>query len=413
MKNKQFLQLLTLFLTLLLVTTTVTALGISPGRIQADFTPGLEVTKKLTIYNTEHKDKDIILYAEGDLGEYIKLSETQFHFTAEESEKEITYTVRLPNHLGAPGTHRGRIVARELGTKQEGEIVVQALVAVASAFDVQVPYPGKYLTTQFYVATTKAQEPIPLLVQAHNLGTQDIIHAKTIITITDNKEKIVTTIESDETLIKARKRVELLSYWETNLSYGQYTAHATTHYDGAKTETTKQRFQIGEFILEPIDISVKNFKLGEVAKFNILVKNKAEQKIEKALAQILFHDKEEKNIADFTSADTTINTLATKALLAYWDTENIEQGTYEGKLILRADEATSENRLRTTITEEEIITELLDITGKSISTQITSAKVLSKQASIALLTIVIILGNVIGWFVYFKRKDKGKIMDNF
>ncbi|MEK6903767.1 MAG: hypothetical protein AABW64_03925 [Nanoarchaeota archaeon] len=390
------------------------ALGISPGRTLVDFSPGFEKTVQLTIVNTEHKNLNVVLYAEGELAPYMIITPEQLLFTPDESEKQASYTVQLPGSFTEPGLHSARILAREVAeqTQAEETIVVQAFLAVASAFDVRVPYPGKYLKTQIYISEPREQQPVTFLVQAHNLGTEAITTASMTIEIFDDAKKSLALLTSEQQPIAAGKRVEFLQSWDPETTYNQYTARFRIVYDG-KTIQEEQRFTVGQFALEPLSISVNDFTLGTVAKFNILLKNHASTPVTRATAHILLSDQEEKQIADFSSIETPIPSLAVKALFAYWDTESVPQGTYDGKLVIAADENHAERRIRATVTEKAITTEIVDITGHAIRGQIASAAVLKKESTFALLTLLVVLANSIGWYAYLKRKNKKKFMDDF
>ena len=408
--NPNITRWLFVLVSILLVSASVSAIGISPGNTQFEFTPGLHDVVTLKVVNTEQKEMDVILYTEGSLENYITLSKNQLHFTKDELEKEVTYTLALPDKLGDPGKHGGQIIAREVGKQEDGELVVRALLAVGSAVEVRVPYPGKYITSHFYVEPT-TEMPVQLLLQLHNLGQQDIQSAQAVIDILDEDGKVVATLETEKKEILASKRIDLLTEWTGAVTYGQYTAEATIKYDGITT-TASQPFRTGNLGLEPVDISVNDFTLGEVAKFNVLVRNTLTQDVEKAAARIVLYTQEDATLANFASIDTLVPATAVKALLSYWDTEGVEKGTYEGVLTLTADGISSDHRLRTTVTENEIKTEFVSITGLAISSG-SEFKTLGKEASIALLTVIVIIANVIGWYFYFRKKDKGKMMDDF
>ena len=119
--------------------------------------------------------------------------------------------------------------------------------------------------------------------------------------------------------IKSKDRKELTAAWIANVSLGDYKAVAVVNYDNLET-TTESNFVIGDFFIKPLDISVKNFKLGQVGKFNILVENLANREIKDATAKLLLFDENENKVMDIKSTPIEIEALSKKELIAYWDT---------------------------------------------------------------------------------------------
>lgn len=399
---------LTMVLMLLLSIGTAHALGITPGKHKMDFVAGDTATVDVTVVNTEAKTMDVVLYVEGALADYVTLSQQHLHFDADTKEHHVTYTVTLPDTIGEPGVHSANIVAREIGSVTEGgDIIVKALVAVASTLDVAVPYPGKYLQTTFYIPDTTDKQVIHFQGQAMNLGTQDIATAYMEVEIRTTDNEKVTELTTEEQSLPRQKRTEFLATWEPDATQaGSYTATATFHYDGEK-KTESKTFTVGGFPLVPLDVAVDDFTLGEVAKFNTLVQNIGATTVQEASVQITLNDQIGAVIADFTSDAATLQSEEIRALISYWDTATVEQGSYEGILTLRADALSQEHRIRTTVTADSITTEFLDITGqvilgRGILEQIT----IKPGANIALITILIIIANIIGWTLYFKRRKK-------
>ena len=417
MIQKQKVWILVMLLILLQIIPLTSAIGVTPGRTILEFSPGLEQTIPLTIVNTKESAIDAVLYPEGELAQYIEVIPENIQFAAGEREKQVTYSIKLPTTIGDPGMHKGRIIARELGSTQtkEDTITIGALAAVASAVDVRVPYPGKFVQTDLFVPETKANEAVKFLLQTRNLGTDDIKNAKATIHIEDNAGNEIAMVETETKSINAGQRIELLTSWAPDIAYGRYKAKIIMEYDGEE-QWYERGFQIGEFMLEPIAVSVNNFRLGDVAKLNILVKSRVDRTIPSVVAEMLLDNRKGENVATITSAGEEVLGGKMKELLAYWDTEEVAQGTYEGKLILQAENVSAEQRVRTTVTENTFVTEFVDITGRTISeTKVTLNPVLvGKQGMFILIVLIIVVGNIIGWTIYRKkRKNKGNMMDGF
>ena len=383
----------------------IDALGVSPGRKTIDFVPNLEKDITITVFNNEHRDFTAAISTRGELGNYIELAQTELKFSSGDSEKSFNYKIKLPNYLDKPGSHKAEIVIGEISGADEGkDTVIGALVAVVSQLDVKVPYPGKYVVLNLDMVNTKPNEEVKFFIRVTNLGEENIEHAMAVITILDQNDNEIVKLDTDSKTIKAKDRGELKGRWLADVDLGDYKAVAVVYYDDLKA-VVERSFTLGDFFLNPISISVKNFKLGQIAKFNILVENLANKKIEDATAQLLLFDENKTKIMDIKSTSTEIKALNNPELVAYWDTENIKSGIYTGKLILSYGDKSSENRIRTHVSKDKIETELMDLTGLVIKVDDSEAVIFSKEQIIFAGILVLILVNI-GWFYFIKRKKR-------
>jgi hypothetical protein len=93
-------------------------------------------------------------------------------------------------------------------------------------------------------------------------------------------------------------------------------------------------FDVGDFVLDLKQIYVKNFKLGEIAKFTMVVENKWNEPITKAYAQMRVFDKDTQTISDVKSAAYDVPPRIQTEMVYYWDTKNISEGLYNANIIL-------------------------------------------------------------------------------
>lgn len=386
----------------ILIIKDVNALGISPGRKTIDFEPNLEKDITLTVYNSEDKDFTAAIFVRGELGNYIELAETELKFSSEEGEKSFNYKIKLPEKIDKPGSHQAEIVVREISETEEGkDIVIGALVAVVSQLEVKVPYPGKYATANLDIVNTKPNEEVKFFIRVSNLGEEDIENARAKIIILDRNNNEVAKINTDSKAIKSKDRKELIGKWTANVSLGEYKAVTVVYYDDLET-IIESTFIIGNFFTKLLDISVKNFRLGQIAKFNILVENLANREIKETAAQLLLFDENENKIMDTKSTPVNVGALSKKELIAYWDTENVKEGAYPGKIILGYEDKTAERQIRTVVTEDEIKTEIIGITAFAVG--VPEAKV-KKEPVLMIIVIVLILSNI-AWWIYVKKFKK-------
>ena len=369
----------------------VQAIGITPGRTTIYFEPGLKKEVEFKILNNEHKDMKVAFYVEGNLSEIIKLKEKETHLKQIDNEKTFSYSFKLPQKIETPGTHEARIVAMEIPPKEGEEgTYVKATVAVATQLVVIVPYPGKYLETK--LAIIEGVNESKFIFLAHNLGEENIQDAYVRIEIIDKDNNLIETLETEHSSINSKKRGEFNVEWEYD-KLGSYFARATIFYDG-QTKKEEKWFKIGGMGLELVSITVKDFTLGEVAKFTILVENKLNEPIEDVLARLIITE-------DLKSATTAIPPLSYGTLNIYWDTEGINEGDYDGKFILQAGKDSLERPLKIKVKPDRIDVEIIGVTAAVIGEE-EKGKL---NSLLIILIIILILANI-AWFTYFKNKTK-------
>jgi P pilus assembly chaperone PapD len=389
-------KLISWMLALLLIAPAVLSIGITPGRTTIDFNPNDHREFSFRVINSEYKEMTVALSVEGELKDYIKLPENVVTFTSEEYSKQLTFKVNLPDDIGSPGIHEAKIIAVELPKNQEGKTSVRAIAAVATQVRVKVPYPGKYIEANLEVASQ--DNKTVFFVTLSNLGTDDIKRAKASIDVIDPLNKTIVTVETTESSIRSKQRVDIAGS-TTVLKPGAYKAVMHITYD-EESLTQEKNFEIGNIWIDVREIFVRNFRLGDIAKFNILVESMWNELIEDVYAQLVMQTKDEDIVADVKSASFDIDPEERKTVFAYWDTEDVQEGQYYGKIVLHYEGRTTEKSLRTYVKLDGI--EVLDITAAAV--RLEPGKGVDKQAVLTILVLIVIMSNI-AWFVYFKRKQ--------
>ncbi|MEK6918127.1 MAG: hypothetical protein AABW51_04225 [Nanoarchaeota archaeon] len=382
------------FLTLMLISS-ISAIGITPGRTTLDFEPSAHHEVSFSIINSNHKDMSVVFVVRGNLSNYITLKQTYAEFSSADESKSFTYLVDLPDKFDKPGLQDGEIVALELpkNIKQQGTFV-GATVGVASQLYVHVPYPGKYVDAEVNVIqdTGKNLFVIPII----NRGKLDIVNVKAIIDIYTSLNEKVATIETDSNSLNSLERKELVAQWGGNVNPGKYLAVVSVIYDGQTTNVEKD-FAIGEKLIDLLNISVKDFRLGEIAKFNALVENKWSDQLKDVYLNILVYNNQSEVMADFKSPNYDINGLSKEEMIAYWDTGGVHQGTYDGKLILKYGESSVEKNIQLKISSDSL--EIIGVTGKVI---VKGKSSLNVNNLLIILVVGLVIANIV-WFVLIKK----------
>ncbi|MBU3940614.1 MAG: hypothetical protein KKH88_01665 [Nanoarchaeota archaeon] len=391
-----------LFLIVISLSQNVNALGVTPAKKVISFEPNEAQTVTFSVVNNEHKKMDIAILIEGDLADEIKLSENYLKFNANEETKEVKYSFILPDKL-RPGISETKIIIRELSSSEEGETFIGSTVAVVYKLKVKVPYPGKYALADLMLAQTGKIDSVNFIMPVDNLGTQDIHSAKGIIDIYDSKNSKVATVTTNEKGIKSKETEELTAVWEGNLTQGRYYARAFAEYDGNVTDEVEKMFFVGDVDLEILEIKInEDFKLGEIAKFNILLENTWTEELKEVYSEMVLYDTNEKEVLRFKTPTESIGPLKRQEFVAYFDTAGMKEGEYESVLMLHYDGRIKEHKVKTTVTLNSIEFFLEGITGGVVY----SGAETNKETTLIVLVLILVAANIF-WFAYFKKRKKG------
>lgn len=392
---------------LLSISSNVLAIGIAPGSKTLNFQLGFEQEFEYTIINNDHKEMKVALFVQGDLSEAVKLSTSELTFVAEESTKKISAKIALPNELEKkPGTYTAEIVALELPDikSSPGQQTIGAFAAVISRINIVVPIPGKYAEATLDITDSPQKKSKVFVIKMDNKGQQNINRIKAIVDIFGPTNEKITTLETQERALARGERKELVTSWNTeNVKPGPYFAVITAFYDGEPIKLEKQ-FEFGELKIEILDVNVKNFKLGGVAKFNIVVENNWGTEIENIYAEMEILENGD-FIANSESASIDISSLSKATLNTFWDTEGVKEGVYDTKITLFYEDQKEERLFKSTVTLNDIKITPVGITGGAIGVKTESP--LKINSAIMMLVIILITLNL-AWFLFFRKIIKNK-----
>ncbi|MFW6311737.1 MAG: hypothetical protein ACOC1K_05825, partial [Nanoarchaeota archaeon] len=393
---------------IVLILNNIYAIGITPGRTTVNFKPGLSKDVSFSILNSEHKEMSVAFSVRGNLSEYIEFDQNSVEFSESEESKSFTYTINLPEdyeEFGEPGTHKAEIVALELPKdipedSKEGPSFV-ASVAVVTQLFVDVPYPDKYAEAS--IETISSPNEVVFIIPVNNKGKLDIVESNAIIDIYNQENNKIKTLKTNTKSIDALKREDLSAEWDTSdVPSGKYTAKADVFYDDEVISLEKQ-FEVGQRALEIIEIDVDDFTLGEIAKFEALVENKWSEKIKKAYLNIIVYNEEDEVMADFKSPTYDIPSSRKEKMISYWDTAGVQEGTYDGKLILRYENNSDERNIQLKVSENDI--EVIGITGRAI---VDDGGGFSMTVLLGIVIALLVMINIIWFFIVKRLMDKRK-----
>ena len=382
----------------ILLAPAVLGFGISPAVTNINFEPGREVTIRLDIYNSKDKDMTLILNPSGALRDHIVLQENKVTFTSDEKKKTIEIRVVLPQEFDRPGLVVGEIKVEEIDTDIDADVLnIRPKIAIAHQILVYVPYPGRYAEAVLKTNNVQRGELLPIYITIMNLGQEDLDGVYAQIRISDNSQQEYQTLKTESKHISSKKAGELIVFVNTD-DYipGDYVIDAKVYYDQKEIGLTGS-FTIDDFLIQLISIGVNNFNLGQIAKFEMLIRNIGNRIVKDASARLLFTKEDGTIIANTKSFDIDLNPQDVKETVAYWDTRDITVGDYGGTLTLSYEDKSIQRDIQTTIEDEKIEINVIDITGFAIRTptgpdaQAAGLPSINVQLSIIIILLVTIL----------------------
>ncbi len=401
--NTMFFLIGILFIIIILIEN-VYSLGITPGRTTINFDEKNDkIVIPFSVLNSEHKKMQVIFLVQGELNESITLFANNVEFLPSEEAKSFNYELKLKGKKLTPGLHTAEIIALEIPQANEDGTYVGATVGVATQIYLYVPYPGKYVDVELLIFDSEQNTTATFVVPVINRGKIGIGEVRAIIDIYTVLNERVASLETDYTSLEPGGRTELSVKWPVDVNSGDYLAKVTVFYDG-ESRTLEKAFAIGKNVLSIESILVNDFRLGEIAKLQILVENRWNQELQNVFANLIVYNNDNEAMADVKSATENIPSLTRKELIAYWDTVGVQEGEYDGKLIVKYNEKSSDKNLLLKISADS-----LDITGVGYAIRGDRKSGGITLTTVLLVLVIILLIVNLAWFVFFRRFMKRKI----
>jgi hypothetical protein len=370
----------------LILASQVYALGVAPAKTTVMFEPGTMKEGKLRII-LDTVPKQITLKTEGELGKYIEIEKN--NFVAESTETWVTFKINLPNEL-PPGERNGGILVSETPVGNEND-VLYAVPAVVHKVITNVPYPGKYLTSKLFI--TNADKETTFTLAMMNWGQEKVEKAKATFIIKGPTNQELEVIHTEPVAVEPGKEAKLVSIWTTE-NPGNYLVEVALDYDG-KIEEHSEIFTIGRLEIEIERIEVNDFKIGQIAKMDIYLRNKWNKPVK--MDGRVEVTKNTKLISTFNTLPLLIPEKTTGTMEAYWNTQGIELGEYDVAVKVSYEGKTTEKTFSTYVAADSIS---IKTTGQAVKKTGSQNTILLSVLVLALIIVNIFL------FIYINKKLK-------
>lgn len=395
--SKKLLLSLILMLMIIMISSNVFALGVAPSSTEVMFSPNSQHIVDLAIINNDRKDMTVVIYAEGELEQYISIPEPLIQIKSSEAKRKTKYIINMPASLEKQGWHETNIVVREIPSMAGGETAVSASLAIISKLRLFVPYTGKYAEIKLMAPHFELNKPKNFAVEVNNLGTEKILTAYVVTDIYGPLNNKVKTLVSEEFSLESKLKKVVVVPWTPDIPTGEYMAEATLVYDELNTKD-KKTFTLGELSVEIVSISVEEFRLGGIARFDILVANNWNTPIPDVHAITTVTDDAGKEYVRFKTASVNIPAFGREKLQAYWDTERVIPGPYELDIVLSYLGKTSQKLFDIKVEQNRI---LVSAAAVAPAAQTTIMRI------VYILIILVAILIVINVLMFLRTKKKG------
>lgn len=385
------------------------ALGVAPSRDVRNFAPG-DMSVQLSIINTNHESMKVVIYAEGDLADYVTIPTPTLSFKEDETEKTITYTVKVPGNLG-PGKHEIDVIVLELPSTflesdqntiiTDEQTMIGATTAIVHQLFINVPYPGRYAEGNLFISAGNVGETVTFTISVSNKGTEQITAQGRVRILGPTNEEIA-SVQAEPIKVGSGAESKAVMNWQADVNPGVYTAEAILNYEDKQFKVTRQ-FTIGNNQVTIKDLKVDDFKLGEIAKLDIQVENEWNQKAENVYALVKIVDGGGSVLSQFTTSTISMNPQSTATLYGYWETQDVTVGTYTIDVILNFGGKQVERFFGVVVGIDSLnVKDFSKIGGQVVKGKGEGS---NSTALLVIIIVVLILVNV-GWFVYLRRRKQ-------
>jgi|GEM_PF-2925996 len=384
-KKKTFIKIIVTLIiisTMLLISTySVNALGIAPSKkiILYDTEEHLVTIR---IFNTEAKDLTLKVSAEGELSNTIIINEPIIKMRSDELEKEFTYRVILPVDL-LPGTKTLIVSVTEINDASNPN-AMSGLLTLSHQLIINVPYIGTYAEGYLSVSSTVDNNENIAAINIANTGTENIKKITGSLNVKDLNGKIIYTknIEERNDLVP-KSSVKIEESFNIGKA-GRYIVEYDINYDNKKIILNKE-FYTGDYNIQITGASVKNFQLGTIAKLDVKVSNDWNVPIEEVYGEIIITDLNNTIVGRANTTKATISP-STGVFTVYWDTTNIQAGTYTINLNLHVGDKIITQSYNSTINNNNIIiNDNIELQKETKKINYTAAVVLVSLAGVLIL----------------------------
>ncbi|MBI4150511.1 hypothetical protein HY492_00115 [Candidatus Woesearchaeota archaeon] len=295
----------------------VSAIGISPAKVELTFEPNKEYRLSFSTSGAE----TITTYLKGDLAPYAELQDA----AQGTGPRGFDVVLRIPEDISPPGQRILLVGAIE--NPPEGSTVA-ARAAIQAPVSLFVPYPGVYLETRFSAPTVNVDEPVNFSVYVINRGRDTTTFTTTIVVIDESTNQTVALLDAAPTTITGSEETYVKLGWDTQgQKPGPYRAELTLSYAG-QTLKRSETFRIGTQFIRITDFT-RDATVGVINPFEVKVQSEWNTAFKDIFAEVTI------NGTTFKTPTIDLGPWNNGVLQGYWDATRLSAGTYPVDVVVR------------------------------------------------------------------------------
>jgi hypothetical protein len=373
--------------------------------------PTSTIDLRLRVINSQHEDLFVKIKPEGFLADYVDLEKTTYHIKPNEGDRTINYKLSIPENL-PPGQNVLTMYVLQVEEFSDNQIVsnnLQAKVSVVQRVNVNIPYPGQYLSGNLFVQSARVKEPIKFIVHVINKGDEDVSYSGKI-TIRGPTNQILGVIKIPSSTINSAsdKKINLQLAGLTNP--GEYVAEAHLQY-GSEQALFRKSFSVGSKQIDAYEMKIERFRMGEIVKVVMGLSSQWNQPINDVYVEGKVIDSNGLVVSTFKSDYIDVPSQGLVELESFWDTKDIAPGVYDFDLQLHYGNQITENYFEAGLSLDKAVFKQKGMTGNVISQPEKNKNVDGGSTNqtlqlLVFLVIILVLVNIIWIMRSRKKKEK-------
>lgn len=325
------MRLFLVFFLLLFLSVSLSAVGISPARVEINFTPNLNVSLKFSAINNLDEPVVHLISVKGSLSEYIRPSVKEIELKPLET-REFFVDISLPSSIGSFGLHDNRLMILE---KRASEGAFSANAAVEAQLWFYVPYPETFIECSLKTPKLFSGYSSNLEIFLKNRGSSEELIQGYIDLFFENG----TTFERlyfSEVKLSSQEYKTIFIPWTPLVSPGKYKAILEIKFNDRK-ERFEKELLVEEFKAYINEIKLENFFSGSS---NAVVKlfiehHMMEEHFENVTSEIIIYSLNGWVVQTSVSNPIILFPLQKKFTENYFDLTSVSPGEYTLEIKLR------------------------------------------------------------------------------
>lgn len=318
------------------------AVGVSPSRHTIEFEPNFEDTFTFSAINNGDTVSTVELYLKGPQSQYMTLSDTKLTIQPQQTAG-FQVTVKLPASIEKPGIHDNRIGVLESAAAAAagGGASVAVRTGVEAQIWVKVPYPGKYLEAGFDpLGTHRVGDTVNFVLQVTSLGTEATT-GTAAIEVYSGSQKVATLDAGSATLQPGETKALSASWSSVGHSAGKYRALAIISFEGTST-TTEAFFNIGDLIVNIVDIDTSGLKKGSISKVSVGIESLWNEPLQNVFADITVLNKNGAQLATAKTPSQEVPANSQAKLETFLDLTSVKEDEGDLRVVVSYADKTAE-----------------------------------------------------------------------